>query len=225
MPNYRRIRIPGGCFFFTVNLLARRGNDLLTRRIDLLRDSVRRVRKTRPFAIDAWVVLPDHLHCIWTLPPGDADFSTRWRLIKSTFSEGLPAAERLSAVRQRRGERGIWQRRFWEHAIRDDADFAAHMDYAHFNPVKHGYVDSVAAWPYSTFKASVRRPDCPRFQPLLANTAGNSPAVPASSHYYWSHNVCVAAQARLDDAVRGAGLTELNTTCVPFLKENPSTDG
>ena len=102
-------------------------------------------------------MLSDHLHCIWTLPPGDADYSTRWRLIKSAFAKAVPAIERLSAVRQRRGERGIWQRRFWEHAIRDDADLAAHMDYVHFNPVKHGYVDSVAAWPYSTFKACVRR--------------------------------------------------------------------
>jgi putative transposase len=157
MPDYRRSRIPGGCFFFTVNLLERHGNDLLTRRIDLLRDAVRRVRRARPFAIDAWVVLPDHLHCVWTLPPDDADFSTRWRLIKSGFARALPATERLSAVRRNRGERGIWQRRFWEHAIRDDADFAAHVDYAHSNPVKHGHVKRVSDWPYSTFRDCVKR--------------------------------------------------------------------
>ncbi|MCG8360498.1 MAG: transposase [Kiloniellales bacterium] len=162
MPDYRRYRVPGGCFFFTVNLLERHGNDLLTRRIDLLRDSVRRARRSRPFTIDGWVVLPNHLHCIWTLPPGDDDNAVRWRLIKAAFSRGIPATERRSAVRRRRGERGIWQRRFWEHAIRDDADYARHMDYIHFNPVKHGYVDSVSDWPYSTFKACVRRGLYPR---------------------------------------------------------------
>jgi putative transposase len=157
MPDYRRYRVPGGCFFFTVNLLERRGPGLLTRRIDLLRDAVRRVRRARPFTIDAWVVLPDHLHCIWTLPPGDDDNATRWRLIKTAFCRVLPATERLSSVRRRRRERGIWQRRFWERAIRDDVDYARHMDYVHFNPVKHGYVPQVSDWPYSTFKACVRR--------------------------------------------------------------------
>ncbi len=156
MPNYRCSRIPGGCFFFTVNLLERRGNDLLTRRIALLRNAVRRVRRTRPFTIDAWVVLPDHLHCVWTLPPDDDDFSTRWRLIKSAFARALPPTERLSAVRRNLGERGILQRRFWEHAIRDDADFAAHVDYVHFKPVKHGHVQHVSDWPYSTFQAWVK---------------------------------------------------------------------
>jgi len=157
MPDFRRYRVPGGCFFFTVNLLERRGNNLLVTRIDLLRDAVRRVRSSRPFTIDAWVVLPDHLHAVWTLPPGDDDFSTRWRLIKTFFARGLPKTEWLSRVRGADGERGIWQRRFWEHAIRDDADYAAHMDYVHFNPVKHGLVTSPADWPYSTFRACVAR--------------------------------------------------------------------
>ena len=157
MPDYRRHRVAGGCYFFTVNLLERHGKDLLTRRIDLLRDAVRRVRRRRPFAIDAWAVLPDHLHAVWTLPPGDDDFSTRWRLIKTVFARGLPAGERLSEVRRRRGERGIWQRRFWEHAIRDDADYAAHLDYVHFNPVRHGYVAAASQWPYSTFRSCVER--------------------------------------------------------------------
>jgi putative transposase len=134
-----------------------RGNTLLNERIDVLRDAVRRVRRVRPFIIDAWVVLPDHLHAVWRLPIGDDDFSTRWRMIKTFFVRGLPATERLSAVRRAAGERGIWQRRFWEHAIRDDADYAAHVDYVHFNPVKHGLVAAPAEWPYSTFKSCVGR--------------------------------------------------------------------
>jgi len=151
MPDYRRYRVPGGTYFFTVNLLERRPNDLLTRHIDALRCVLRNVRKRWLFHTDAWVVLPDHLHCVWILPPGDDDFTNRWRLIKQEFSKGLPATERRSAVRVARGERGIWQRRFWEHAIRDDKDYAAHVDYCHINPVKHGYVRRVAEWPYSTF--------------------------------------------------------------------------
>ena len=157
MPDFHRYRVPGGCYFFTVNLLERRGNTLLNDRIELLREAVRRVRRSRPFTIDAWVVLPDHLHAIWTLPPGDDDFSTHWRLIKTCFVRGLPKTEWLSGVRRADGERGIWQRRFWEHAIRDDEDYAAHMDYVHFNPVKHGLVTSLAEWPYSTFKSCVAR--------------------------------------------------------------------
>jgi putative transposase len=155
MPQYVRAWIPGGTFFFTVALLERR-RDLLVRHIDLLRECMRRVRKTRPFRIEAIVVLPDHLHCIWTLPPGDSDFSTRWRLIKTAFAKDIPHDERLSARRRKTGERGIWQRRFWEHAIRDDSDFAKHMDYIHFNPVKHGHAKSVVDWPYSSFHRYVR---------------------------------------------------------------------
>ncbi len=162
MPDFRRLRVPGGCFFFTVNLLERRGNALLTDRIDLLRDAVRRVRRTRPFAIDAFTVLPDHMHAVWTLPPDDDDFSTRWRLIKTFFARGVAATERRSRVRRADRERGIWQRRFWEHAIRDDADYAAHVDYVHFNPVKHGLVAAAADWPYSTFKACAARGAYPK---------------------------------------------------------------
>ena len=150
MPDYRRNFIPGGSFFFTVNLLERR-SDLLTRHIELLRDSVRRVRRLHSFHIDAWVVLPEHMHCIWTMPPADADFALRWRLIKLIFSKALPKVERLSAVRLRRQERGIWQRRYWEHTLRDEADFRAHVDYVHINPLKHGWVTAVSDWPYSTF--------------------------------------------------------------------------
>jgi putative transposase len=107
MPDYRRYRLPGGTYFFTVNLLQRYPNDLLVRHIDILRAVVRAVREKRPFVIDAWVVLPDHLHCVWTLPPGDDDFANRWRLIKQGFSKALPITERRSAVRMARGERRI----------------------------------------------------------------------------------------------------------------------
>jgi len=139
------------------NLLQRYPNDLLVRHIDILRSEVRAVREKRPFVIDAWVVLPDHLHCVWTLPQGDDDFTNRWRLIKQGFSKALPITERRSAVRMARGERGIWQRRFWEHAIRNETDYAAHIDYCHINPFKHGYVQRVADWPYSTFHRDVER--------------------------------------------------------------------
>ncbi len=112
MPDYRRVYVEGGLYFFTVNLLQRRGNDLLVRHIDSLRAAVRKVKKAHPFTIHAFVVLPEHLHCILELPTGDDDFPLRWRLIKSEFSKSLPITERRSAVRVRRGERGIWQRRF-----------------------------------------------------------------------------------------------------------------
>jgi putative transposase len=108
-----------------------------------------------PFHIDAWVVLPDHLHALWTLPDGDSDFPRRWQAIKMAFSKRLAAGEALSESRRRRGERGIWQRRYWEHTIRDDRGYAAHMDYIHFNPVKHRLVSEVAAWPYSSFHRCV----------------------------------------------------------------------
>ncbi|WP_051304981.1 REP-associated tyrosine transposase [Chitinilyticum litopenaei] len=128
---------------------------MLVERIELLRAAVQTVKRSHPFIIHGWVVLPEHLHCILELPPGDADFALRWRLIKLLFSRQLPKLERRTLVRQRRGERGIWQRRYWEHLIRDAADFAAHMDYLHFNPVKHGLVSRVADWPYSTFHTLV----------------------------------------------------------------------
>ena len=121
MPDYRRCRIPGGTYFFTVNLLERR-RDLLVRHVEALRSAVRETRRRAPFHIDAWVVLPDHLHCVWTLPAGDADFSNRWKAIKIRFVQAIPDTERRSAVRVARRERGIWQRRFWEHAIRDETD-------------------------------------------------------------------------------------------------------
>lgn len=151
MPDYRRVWHPGGTYFFTVNLLQRQNNDLLVRHIETLRNIVRSVQKRHPFVIHGWVVLPEHLHCVIELPSGDADYATRWRLIKMEFSKSLPVTERRSRVRQKRGERGIWQRRFWEHLICNEADYRAHMDYVHINPVKHGLVRRVRDWPYSTF--------------------------------------------------------------------------
>ena len=156
MPDYRRNRVPGGCYFFTVNLMDRRA-DVLVARVDLLREAVRRVRERSPFHIDAWVVLPDHMHCVWTLPEGDADYANRWRAIKTQFSKGCPVDEARSVVMLARGERGIWQRRYWEHTIRDDRDYAAHVDYVHFNPVRHGLAGHPGEWPYSSFRAAVAR--------------------------------------------------------------------
>ena len=152
---YRRNRVPGGCYFFTVTLLDR-SSGMLLERIEDLREAFRSVRRERPFAIQAMVVLPDHLHCIWRLPPGDGDYSLRWREIKARFSRCVPAGEWRSPGRVNQGERGIWQRRFWEHTLRDDRDVEKHVDYIHYNPVKHGYVSRVADWPYSSFHRFVR---------------------------------------------------------------------
>lgn len=132
------------------------GRGLLVANIGLLRAVVRRVRQQHPFVIEAIVVLPDHLHTVWTLPDGDCDFSTRWGLIEAGFSRGLARGEPISASRARKSERGIWQRRFWEHTIRGDDDFARHVDYIHFNPVKHGHAARVGAWPFSSFRRMVR---------------------------------------------------------------------
>ena len=150
MPNYRRAIVPGGCFFFTVNLLERK-QTLLVDHIAALREAVVTTRRGHPFTIDAFVVLPDHLHAVWTLPLDDCDFSTRWRLIRCRFAAALPRQERRSEIRIARRERGIWQRRFWEHTIRDDDDYRAHCGYVHFNPVKHGLVSHPAEWPYSSY--------------------------------------------------------------------------
>jgi putative transposase len=157
MPDYRRAWHPGGTWFFTVNLLQRAGNDLLVRHIEDLRTVVVRVRSAHPFAMHGWVVMPDHLHCLISLPENDTDFALRLRLIKGGFSKAIPASEWRSSVRERRGERSVWQRRYWEHLIRNEADFSAHMDYVHFNPVKHGLVQRAADWPHSTFRRLVER--------------------------------------------------------------------
>jgi putative transposase len=155
MTNYRRNMAGGGTYFFTVNLEDRRLR-LLTDHIGQLRAAFRCAQARHPFAIDAIVVLPEHLHAIWTLPDGDVDYPMRWRLIKSTFSRALPSEESVSPSRAGRGERGIWQRRYWEHTVRDDDDFARHVDYIHYNPVKHGHVSQVRDWPHSSFRRMVR---------------------------------------------------------------------
>jgi putative transposase len=155
MPNYRRNRIPGGTYFFTVNLLERK-SALLVKHIGELREAVRVVREKEPFHVDAWVVLPDHMHAIWTLPSGDDRYSDRWRAIKKAFSKAIPKTEYISLTRANRHERGIWQRRFWEHTICDDKDYAAHMNYVHYNPVKHGWAGSVREWPFSSFHRLVK---------------------------------------------------------------------
>jgi putative transposase len=161
MTDYRRNRVPGATYFFTVNLHDRRST-LLVQNINILRDAVRQTMRRAPFHIDAWVVLPDHIHTLWTLPEGDVEFSLRWQAIKMAFSRKIPAGEHRSASRAGRRERGIWQRRFWEHTVRDDQDYAAHMDYTHFNPVKHGLVTRVADWPYSSFHQAVAKGLYPR---------------------------------------------------------------
>ncbi len=152
-------------FFFTV-VLADRSSDLLVRHIAHLRQVYRAVEARLPFETNAICILPDHLHALWTLPPGNADFGARWSQIKSGFSRALPAAQLRSRSRVRRRETGIWQRRFWEHAIRDDTDLKRHVDYIHFNPVKHGHVARVCDWPYSSFHRYVKN------GLLLANWGG-----------------------------------------------------
>jgi putative transposase len=150
MPNYRRDLTPGGTWFFTV-CLRDRTSDLLVRHIQALRIAVRDCRQKAPFDILAWVVLPEHMHAIWALPPGDADYPSRWRMIKTRFSRRLPVSLPTTGSARRRGEKGIWQRRYWEHCIRDERDLHAHLDYLHFNPVKHGLCNRVVEWPHSTF--------------------------------------------------------------------------
>jgi putative transposase len=151
MSNYRRAWVPGGTFFFTVNLFDRRRR-LLVEHIDALRTAFRDTRVARPFDVLAVVILPDHLHCVWTLPEGDADNANRWAQIKSGFSRRLPRDEWVSVSRLARRERGIWQRRYWERQVRDESDLRRHIDYIHFNPIKHGHVSRLADWPHSSFR-------------------------------------------------------------------------
>ena len=115
------------------------------------------MKQQRPFDINAAVVLPDHLHCIWTLPPGDNDYSIRWNLLKAHFSRSIDKGERVSASRISKRARGIWQRRFWAHLIIDERDFNQHIDYIHWNPVKHRWAKQVADWPHSSFHGYLKR--------------------------------------------------------------------
>ncbi|MBD2336668.1 transposase [Calothrix sp. FACHB-156] len=156
---YRRATTEGGTYFFTVVTDNREKFLCLPKNVSLLRDAFRYVIKKHPFIIDACVVLPEHLHCIWTLPQGDSNFSTRWRLIKSYFSRKCDnlSPENLSISKQNKQERAIWQRRFWEHLIRDEVDFKNHVEYIHYNPVKHGLVQAPKDWEYSSFHRAVRQ--------------------------------------------------------------------
>lgn len=151
MSNYRRARVPGGGYFFTV--VTRHRQPLFTSedRIEILRDAFRQIKARRPFDIEAIVILPDHLHALWRLPDGDADFSGRWREIKKQVSNLIAPAS------DDQGERRVWQRRFWEHLIRDEADWRRHLDYIHYNPVKHGLATRPLDWPWSSFRAAVAR--------------------------------------------------------------------
>jgi putative transposase len=153
---YRRAKIEGGVFFFTL-ALADRSSDLLVRQVDRLRHVYGLVTERHPFETIAICILPDHLHAIWALPDGDANFALRWSVIKSYFSRGVPAGEDRTSSKITKRDKGVWQRRYWEHAIRNDKDLERHVDYIHFNPVKHGYVTRVCDWPYSSFHRYVAR--------------------------------------------------------------------
>jgi putative transposase len=154
MVNYRRNLVPGGTYFFTVTLRDR-SSRLLTEHIGSLRGAIRDVKRKHPFRIDAVVILPEHLHTIWTLPEGDANYPGRWRAIKSAFTHAVVKSG-VAVKRDEKGEYELWQRRYWEHTIADYEDFRRHVDYIHFNPVKHGWVRQVADWPYSSFHRYLR---------------------------------------------------------------------
>jgi len=162
---YRRVYRNGGCYFFTVVTAARRPILARPHAVAILRRAFRVVRTRHPFTLDAIVILPDHLHCIWTLPDADADFSTRWRLVKTHFSKHHP------------GNGPRWQPRFWEHCIRDESDYARHLDYIHYNPVKHRLVDNAQMWPYSSLdhhmKLGIYPPDWGVTAPELPPEVGH----------------------------------------------------
>lgn len=155
---YRRAKIPGASYFFTLVTYQRQHLFSHPDSVETLRQAFRTVKHNHPFTIDAMVVLPDHLHCIWTLPPDDADFSKRWRLIKSEFTRHCSNQFRRqrSAARHHKGEQAVWQRRFWEHQLCDEADFVRHVEYIHYNPVSHGFVKAPKDWAYSSFHRAVR---------------------------------------------------------------------
>ena len=156
--NYRRAFIPGGSWFFTLVTENRRPVFAVPENVTVLREAFCSIKLKRPFVIDAIVVMPDHLHCIWTLPPGDVDFSTRWRLIKTWFTKHCDIALRPQpdAARKAKNEQAIWQHRYWEHLLRDEDDFARHVEYIHYNPVKHGYVARAIDWEFSSFRRHVQ---------------------------------------------------------------------
>ena len=153
---YRRTKCEGGTYFFTVNLV-NRNSQLLIEHIDVLKRAFIKVKQNHPFDIDAIVVLPDHLHTIWTLPRHDADYPKRWMLVKSGFSRQIPNTEHRCQSRVNKGERGIWQRRYWEHLVRDNEDYESHVNYIHYNPVKHGYVNNPSDWKYSSIHQFINK--------------------------------------------------------------------
>jgi putative transposase len=154
MVNYRRSRLAGGTFFFTVNLRDRSATTLVDH-VDAFRDIVSDVKTKLPFVIDAMVVLPDHWHAVWTLPPEDTDYTRRLQHIKARFTKHV-LREGVNMTKDARGEYNLWQKRFWEHTIRDGRDFEAHVNYVHINPVKHGHVTHAIDWPHSTIHRYVK---------------------------------------------------------------------
>jgi len=175
MSHYRRANTPGATYFFTVVAYRRQPIFCDAPIRAALRDAIHEVRAQRPFVVDAWVLLPDHLHCLWTLPPGDADFATRWSLIKRRVSVACNRRYRqeawLTASKKKHRESTLWQRRFWEHQIRNDADMQRHVDYIHYNPVKHGLCPAPRDWPYSTIHRYIETGMLP------ANWGGNGSAM------------------------------------------------
>jgi len=171
MSRYIRSFVPGATYFFTVNL-ADRSSDILVREIDKLRDAYSDVQRRHPFQTVAICVLPDHLHALWRLPDDDADFALRWQQIKRGFSSCLPAPGAGPSSQIRKREKGIWQRRYWEHQIRDEEDSARHVDYIHYNPVKHGHAAQVRDWPHSSFHQWVARGDLPVSWGMVEAPAG-----------------------------------------------------
>jgi putative transposase len=155
---YRRSHQPGGRYFFTLVTHQRQPLLSIPENIDRLRTAFKREMEKQPFTIDAIVILPDHLHTLWTLPEGDAEYSTRWNRIKRYFSVGCTGAQAKQSIsRHKKREKPVWQRRFWEHTIRDENDWRGHMDYIHYNPVKHGHARTAGEWPYSSFKRCVQK--------------------------------------------------------------------
>ncbi|MBR9801141.1 transposase [bacterium] len=155
MPNYRRARVPGACYFFTV-VTYRRSSVFESRDAQsLLGNVIRECRERWPFVVNAMVLLPDHLHAMWTLPRGDDRYSARWGYIKKQFTSRYLAEtgveQGVSAAEQKERRRGVWQPRFWEHTIQSESDFERHFDYLHYNPVKHQYVQCPHEWSASSF--------------------------------------------------------------------------
>lgn len=155
MVQYRRNLVAGGTYFFTVTLIDRRSH-LLTQYVNVLRESVRKAQQHHPFKVVAWVVLPDHLHAVWTLPNDDSDYSGRWRAIKSHFVQ-VVKKHGVAITMRADGSAECWQRRFWEYTIKNEDDLRRCVDYCYINPVKHGLVKAVVDWPYSSFHRDVKR--------------------------------------------------------------------